>query len=160
MAVIQKKQALTIDVVVNWIMLLTIFSVIACIGNYVGQETPILEALPGMFILAGITLAGLLLERIIPINFPAIGYISIIGILVAIPASPISGFVAEYTAKINLLSICTVILAYSGIAIGKSWDEFKKMGWRGIVVTVVVIFGTYMGSALIAQFILTMQGII
>ncbi|NLJ61469.1 MAG: hypothetical protein GX338_11045 [Firmicutes bacterium] len=160
MAGSEKKSMLTIENVVDWIILLFIFSLIACVGNYVGFSTPVWEALPGMMILSLMTLLGLILHRVIPIDLPAIVYISIIGVLVALPSSPISNTIVKYTNKVSLLPICTVILAYSGIAIGKSWTEFEKMGWRGILVTVCVVTGTYLCSAVIAHIVLSMQGII
>ena len=130
------------------------------VGNYVGFGVDILESIPGMAILVAISAAGLVLAKLIPFNIPAICYISIIGILIAIPASPISGFVVEATNKINLLAICTPILAYTGVSIGKSWADFKKIGWRGVVVTLLVIFGTFFTSALFAEILMRMQGIV
>lgn len=60
----------------------------------------------------------------------------------------------------NLMSLCTPILAYAGISIGKDLDEFKKQG-LGIMCTAIAAFtGTYVGSALIAQVVLMMTGVI
>lgn len=41
---------------------------------------------------------------------------------------------------------------------GKDWDEFKKIGWRGIITTLFVITGTYLGSAIIAHVVLVLSG--
>jgi hypothetical protein len=68
--------------------------------------------------------------------------------------------IVAYTQKIQFLALATPVLAYAGIAIGKSWDDFTKLGWRSIVVSLFVMFGTFIGSAVIAQMILKMQGII
>lgn len=62
--------------------------------------------------------------------------------------------------KIGMLPTVTPILAYAGVSMGKDWIEFKKIGWKGIVVAIFVMIGTYVGSALIAQLILSAQGII
>lgn len=43
---------------------------------------------------------------------------------------------------------------------GKDLGSFKKVGLRGIVVTFAVIFGTYLGSAVIAQIALMYTGMI
>ena len=156
----ENKKRLTLDTVLDWVLVLSISGLIMLVGNYVGFGIDILESIPGMAILVAISAAGLVLAKIIPINIPAICYISIIGILIAIPASPISGFVVEATNKINLLAICTPILAYTGVSIGKSWADFKKIGWRGVVVTLLVIFGTFFMSALFAEILMRMQGIV
>lgn len=153
------EKRLTLNTVLDWTLVLCISGFIMLVGNFVGFGVGILESIPGMLILVAISVAGLALAKLIPINMPAICYISIIGILIAIPASPISAYVVEATNKINLLAICTPVLAYTGVSIGKSWADFKKIGWRGIVVTLLVIFGTFFMSALFAEIFMRMQGI-
>ena len=77
------------------------------------------------------------------------------------PYNTITGpFVSAEVGKIGLLPLATPILAYAGVSIGKDWVEFKKIGWRGIIVAFLVMIGTYIGSAIIAQIILKAQGII
>ena len=154
------EKRLTLDTVLDWTLVLLISGALMIVGNYVGFGVNILEAVPGMLILVAISVVGLALAKLIPIKAPAICYISIIGILIAIPASPISDAVVAATNKINLLAICTPILAYTGVSIGKSWADFKKIGWRGIVVTLLVIFGTFFMSALFAEIFMRMQGIV
>ena len=72
---------------------------------------------------------------------------------------PTSEFVLYYVSKVELLSIVTVFLAYVGIGMGKSWDEFKALGWRAIVVTVLVIAATYYGAAIVAHIVLVLTGV-
>lgn len=154
------KFDLSINTVLQWIGILLIFSVMTSIGNYVGFRYPLQEALIGMFILCFISLLGLIIEKILPWNIPSILYISIIGLCVALPWSPLSSAVIYYTSKVDLISITAILLAYAGIAMGKDLKEFKKVGIRGIIVTCFVIFGTYFASAIIAQLVLSHTGMI
>lgn len=144
----------TLDTILEWILILLISGSIMLVGNFVGYGNPILAAIPGMLILIAISVIGLILAKVIPFKVPAICYISIIGILIAIPASPVSGYVVDACSKISLLAICTPVLAYTGVSIGKSWPEFKKIGWRGVIVTLMVMFGTFFTSALFAEILL------
>lgn len=155
---IEDSESVSVDGLFNWISLLAIFSVITVIGNYVGYRHPIAESLVGMVILSVITLVGLLFERYIPLNISSIVYISLIGLIVSLPIMPTSDFVVYYVSHIELLAIVTVFLAYVGVGMGKNWDQFKTMGWRGAVVTIAVITGTYLGSAIIAHIVLVMTG--
>ena len=155
---IDSTDSVSVDGIFNWISLLAIFSVITVIGNYVGYQHPIAESLVGMIILSIITLAGLLFERYIPLNISSIVYISLIGLIVSLPIMPTSDFVVYYVSHVELLAIVTVFLAYVGVGMGKNWDQFKAMGWRGAVVTIAVITGTYIGSALIAHIVLVLTG--
>lgn len=156
-----KKEHLKMTSVLDWLLMLLIFGVLTLIINTFSYKNPITESIPGMLVLIAITFIGMLLAKLIPLKVPAIIYISLIALVISLPVcGALSEFVYTSTSKISTLALCTVILAYSGVAIGKSWAEFKKMGWRGIVVTLCVILGTFLGSALIAQLVLKAQGII
>ncbi|RAP53604.1 MAG: hypothetical protein BZ138_00395 [Methanosphaera sp. rholeuAM270] len=151
---------LSFKMVGEWVGILLIFSVMSAIGNYVGYNYPFQESLIGMFILCFISLLGLIVEKLLPFdNIPAIIYISILGLIVALPWSPFADVIIYYTSKVDLISITTILLAYAGIAMGKDLHSFKKVGIRGIIVTFAVILGTYLCSALIAQATLMYTGI-
>ncbi len=151
---------ITIKILIEWIGILVIFSIISAIGNVIGYHYPFIESLIGMLMLCGISLAGLIIERYVPWDIPSILYISILGLLLALPISPVSGTLIYYTSRVELISLTTVLLAYAGISMGKDLSDFKKVGVKGVVVTFFVIFGTYVGSALIAQAVLMFTGMI
>ena len=144
----------------EWVLLLGIFGITALIGNWAGYDILPLAAVPGMITLIVICLVGFILRELIPVNFPSIAYISIIGVIVSMPWFPGSEKVVEWTTKVELLALATPILAYAGIAIGRSWTDFVKLGWKTIVVATLVMLGTFLGSAVIAELILRVQGII
>lgn len=144
----------------EWILLLGIFGVVALLGNWIGYEVVVGDAVPGMLILIGICLIGLLLGEIIPGSIPSIAYVAIVGVILSMPWMPGSEYIVSATNEVNLLALTTPILAYAGIAIGRSWTDFVKLGWKSIVVAVCVMVGTFLGSALIAEAILRFQGII
>lgn len=154
------KLNLSMKTIIEWIEILIIFSIMTTIGNYVGYNHPIQESLIGMFMLCIISLIGLIIEKVSPWNIPSILYISIIGLVLALPLSPISSTLIYYTSKVDLISITTILLAYAGIAMGKDLKEFKKVGLKGVNVTCSVIFGTYFESAIIAQGVLSYSGLI
>ena len=156
---IDGSENITVHGILNWIILLFIFSLITAIGNFLGYKHPITDSLIGMGILSVITLIGVWLERYLPFNISSIIYISIIGIAIAFPGTPTSEFVLYYVSKVELLAIVTVFLAYVGIGMGKSWDEFKALGWKAVVITVLVIGATYYGSAIVAHIVLVLTGV-
>ncbi|MBO8463422.1 MAG: hypothetical protein IAC13_05765 [Firmicutes bacterium] len=148
------EKTITLEQILEWTLVLLITGTIILVGNLIGYQHHIIDSIPGMLILVGISIIGMILAKVIPINMPAMCYISIIGILLALPMSPTSNFVVEATSKVELMAICTPVLAYTGISIGKSWAEFKKIGWRGVVVTLLVMFGTFFTSALFAEILI------
>ncbi len=156
---IDGSENVSVHGIINWIVLLILFSIITVIGNFLGYKHPIEGSLIGMGILSLITLAGVWLERYLPFNVSSILYISIIGIILAFPGMPTSKFVLHYVSQIELLAIVTVFLAYVGIGMGKSWNEFKALGWKAILITVLVIAATYYGAAIVAHIILVLSGV-
>lgn len=156
---IDGTENISVHGIFNWILLLSIFSVITVIGNYIGYKHPIYDSLVGMGILSVITLVGVWMERSLPFNISSIIYISVIGILLAFPGMPTSDMLSYYVSRVELLSIVTVFLAYVGIGMGKSWNEFKALGPRAVIVTVLVIASTYLGSAIVAHIVLIFTGV-
>ncbi len=149
---------LTIGKLKRWAALLFGFSVIVAVGNVVGYHTSFIDSFIAMIIISIITIIGMSLERISPVHIPSIIFISLIGLVVAIPGVPTADFVAHYVSQVDLTTICTAFLGYVGIAIGKDWEDFKRIGWRGVIVALIVITGTYLGSASIANLTLFLTG--
>lgn len=58
------------------------------------------------------------------------------------------------------MALATPVVAYAGISIGNSWTDFAKLGWKTIVVGMVILMSTYVGSAVVAHIVLKIQGII
>ncbi|MFP3917156.1 hypothetical protein U5N28_05030 [Lysinibacillus telephonicus] len=145
----------------EWIILFVIVSFMVIIGNWVGYDVMPLDALPGILVLVIVSLIGLIIHRVNPYKgIPSIAYIGILAFVITIPGVPGSEKIVEWTAKVNLLAIATPILAYAGISIGRSWTDFAKLGWKTIIVGMFVLLGTFLGSAIVAEIILRMQGII
>ena len=144
----------------RWSTFLVIFSFIVTIGNFVGYKTPLGDVFIGMLIISLITILGMALERIVPGNIQSLIFISLIGIILAIPGMPTADFIIHYVSQIELTSIVTAFLGYVGIAIGNDWEEFKKIGWKGIIVALIVISGTYLCSATIGHLTLVATGVI
>ena len=53
---IDGTENISVQGIVNWILLLVIFSIITVVGNYVGYKHPITDSLIGIGILSFITL--------------------------------------------------------------------------------------------------------
>ena len=134
-------------------LLFTIISSTIC--NILGEET-LGGSLAGMIILTLITLVGYFLSYVVPAKkISAVLWISIIAIFIASPISPISDFVVKSVDNISINAIITPILAYAGIIIGKDWGAFKKVGARGIIVSIFVIIGTFLISSLLGDFFMS-----
>ncbi len=135
------------------ILIALFFTIIACtVANMVGYES-LGNSLPGILVLSAITLVGYFLSYVVPLKkISAVLWISIIAILLASPISPISDFVVRSVDSLNINAIITPILAYAGVIIGKDWGAFKSVGVKGVIVSIFVIIGTFLISALLGDF--------
>lgn len=140
------------------IIVLLITAGLTVIGNLVGYKVGVLESLPGIIILVLISIVGIVLSKVIPFKIPSVAYIVTLSTLLTVPGVPGSEFISGYTTKINFLALTTPILAYAGIYTGKNLDALKKTGWRIVVLSIFVMVGTFVGSAVIADGILRMLG--
>ena len=125
-----------------------IVSIMSLFSNVLGTKAGIVDSIPGLLILGVIALIGML----------ASAYVVTIGCILTIPGVPGSELINLYVKKVGFLSLCTPILAYAGVAIGKDLDAFAKSGWRICLLAIVVFVGTYIASAIIAQAILKSLG--
>lgn len=137
---------------IEWTIALIFIMFITMVCNVVGYGGNITESIPGMLILFLISFLGLIAKELIPCSgLPAVTYIGIIGLLATMPASPISEPVIYWTNKIDLMASITPILAFAGILLGKDWKAFLQIGWKGILVSMLTIFGTFFLSGWIAE---------
>ena len=121
---------------VEWVISLTVMVILTMACNIVGYGGRFMESIPGMLILCVISFLGLTAKHFIPSSLPAVTYIGII----------------YWTGKIDLMASITPILAFAGVLLGKDWKAFLSIGWKGVLVSLLVIFGTFFTSGLIAQF--------
>lgn len=139
-------------------LILLIFSVLALISNALSSKFGFFEAVPGILILVAISMAGILMGKYLPGKIPAVAYVVTLGCILTFPGFPGSEFINACMKKVGFVSLCTLILAYAGVSIGKDLDAFAKSGWRIVVLSCVIFIGTYLGSAIIAQLILKSMG--
>lgn len=133
------------------IVIFCIIGVIALLGNWIGYGVSLFEALPGMIVILAFTVLGYALARYLPFKFPAVAWISLIAMLVTSPIFPGSSILAGYTDKLNFMALATPILAYAGLSFGKDIQDFKKMSWRIVVVSLVVYTGTFLVATIFAE---------
>ena len=143
------------------LVVVTIVCLVALVGNQLGAQINILTALPGMVILLGMVMAGLVVTKVAPFYLPSVAWIALISTILTLPWFPTSAPIIEQVQHVNVLSLATPVLAYAGLAITKrELDVYKASGWKIIVVALLVFFATFVGSALIAEVVLKAQGMI
>ncbi len=144
----------------EWILLLVISGLGIGLANFVGFQVGFMDSLPGILVLLAISAIAVVCTKLIPLRLPIVAYCSILGLLAASTISPIREFVIESANKINFTAPLTLVGAYAGISISDQIRSFLKQGWKMIIVGILVMTGTFLGSAVISQLILGLTGAI
>ena len=139
--------------------LLLMVSVIMVLTNILGYKMPVGDSIAGILVLCAIALFGLTVSKFMSqfIKLPSMMYVSLTGLLLACPISPVKDFVIGVTSQVAFMAPAT---AFAGISLGKDLKDFAKMGWKLVLITLFVITGTFIFSALVADVILKLTGAI
>ena len=142
--------------------LLLMVSVIIILTNVIGYKMPVKDSIIGVLLLSAISLIGLTISKFMSrfVKLPSMMYVSLLGLLIACPVSPVKDIVVGTTTPVAFLAPATALGAFAGISLGKDLKDFAKMGWKLVLITLFVITGTFIFSALVADIVLKMTGAI
>ena len=144
----------------EWMFLFLVAGCGIALANFVGFQVGLFESLPGIAILVAISLVAVVLTKLIPLKLPIVAYCSIIGLIVACPISPVSQYVIDAVNKIQFTAPLTMVGAFAGISISDQIKDFAKQGWKMLIICIFVMTGTFLGSVLISQLLLTLTNAI
>ncbi len=142
--------------------LLLMVSVIIILTNVIGYKMPVKDSIIGVLLLSAISLIGLTISKFMSrfVKLPSMMYVSLLGLLLACPVSPVKDIVVGTTTPVAFLAPATALGAFAGISLGKDLKDFAKMGWKLVLITLFVITGTFIFSALVADVVLKITGAI
>ena len=142
--------------------LLLMVSVVIILTNVIGYKMPVGDSIIGVLLLSAISLVGLTIGNFMSrfVKLPSMIYVSLLGLLLACPVSPVKDIIVETTTPVAFLAPATALGVFAGISLGKDLKEFAKMGWKLILITLFVITGTFIFSALVADVVLKITGAI
>lgn len=142
--------------------LLLMVSVIIILTNVIGYKMPVKDSIIGVLLLSAISLIGLTISKFMSrfVKLPSMMYVSLLGLLLACPVSPVKDIVVGTTTPVAFLAPATALGAFAGISLGKDLKDFAKMGWKLVLITLFVITGTFIFSAFVADIVLKMTGAI
>ena len=145
---------------IEWLFLLVIGACGTGLANFIGYDVGFMESLPGLAVLVIISMLAVVCTKVIPLKLPIVAYCAIIGLLAACPLSPVRTFVIDAAAKINFTAPFTMVGAYAGLAIGDQLKTLVKQGPKILLVGLLVMTGTFLGSCIWDSLILKLTGAI
>src|SRR5690606_36093297 len=90
------------------------------IGNRIGFDVPMMEALPGIILIIIAVLVGDLIYYGTKRILPAVCWISFIAMAMTFPMTPYSAELAALTGKVNFLAMITPMLTFAGLSLAKA----------------------------------------
>lgn len=144
----------------EWIFTLVLAGLGMMFANRIGFDVAFSQSLPGVLVLLGISLVAIFLAWLIPLKLPTVAYCSIVGLLCACPLSPAADFVIQSVNQINFTAPLTMVGAFAGMSISNQIRQFVKQGWKLIIISILVMTGTFFGSLCIAQAVLQLTNAI
>ena len=142
--------------------LLLMVSVVIILTNVIGYKMPVGDSIIGVLLMSAISLVGLTISNFMSrfVKLPSMIYVSLLGLLLVCPVSPVKDIIVETTTPVAFLAPATALGVFAGISLGKDLKEFAKMGWKLVLITLFVITGTFIFSALVAGVVLKITGVI
>ena len=100
--------------------LLLMVSVIIILTNVIGYKMPVKDSIIGVLLLSAISLIGLTISKFMSrfVKLPSMMYVSLLGLLLACPVSPVKDIVVGTTTPVAFLAPATALGAFAGISLG------------------------------------------
>lgn len=113
----------------------------------------------GLAVVYVIVVFGYALARFIPIkSLPDLFWISLVAMVVTWPGVPGSPAVRSAIDGLSFLPTITPLMAFAALGLGaKEVDLFKRAGVHFAIISLLVFCGTFLGSAIIANFVLALM---
>lgn len=93
-------------------------------------------------------------------NLPGFAWATVISFVLTLPVSPLSNFIVGTVGNFNFTLVGLPLLAFAGISVGEQLGVLKKLSWKIVLISFLVMASTYWGSALISQLVMTLNGTI
>ena len=100
-------------------------------------------------------MVGYLIAKLVPTKLPDLFWVSIVASLAGMPFTPGSDLYVAQLSKLNLVATITPVLAVAGLGLSRSDVRlFRSTGVQMIVISLLVFGGTFLGSAVVAEFVI------
>lgn len=91
-------------------------------------------------------------------KLPGFAWGALTAFILTLPISPAQGFILSALESYSFSLLTIPLMALAGVAVGNQIDTLKRVGWKIVVVGLIVMASTYFFSAIIAQLVLSGTG--
>lgn len=121
------------------------------LSNWIGHGVAPLQTLPGVAIMVGIVLLGLLLKHVVR-KLPLMLFLALFATFCTWAGGwPLAAKITALINQVQFMSLTTTVLALAGFAVARKLPMFRRLGWRIVLVSLTAATGAFIGSATIAE---------
>lgn len=147
--------------IVEQIKLVIIIYGIICVLHLFSLKTPVPELMTATLISFAMVFISIVLKNFVrKPNLPGFAWATLVSFFLTIPISPVSNTIVSAMSAYSFSLVGLPLLAFAGIAVGEQLDVFRKLSWKIIIISFVVMASTYFFSAAIANIVLSVRGMI
>lgn len=125
----------------------------------VGSKVPDLakaSAISFVMVILAIILKNLIKKP----NLPGFAWATLVSFVFTLPISPVSDFIVNGMSAFSFGLVGLPLLAFAGISVGDQLEVFKKLSWKIVIISFIVMASTYFASAGISNIVLSLKGMI
>lgn len=121
------------------------------VSNAIGHGVAPLQTLPGVAVMIGIVLLGLVLKRLLP-RLPLMLFLAVVSTLTSLSGAwPLADTLTPVVQRVEFMSLTTTVLALAGFSVARKLPMFRRLGWRIVLVSLTACTGAFLGSATVAE---------
>ncbi len=145
----------TVSNILEQIKIVIFVYAIICTIQMFSLHTPLQELVIASIISFLMVALAIILKNVVKHpNLPGFAWATLISFFLTIPVSPLSGFIVSTVGKFNFGLVGLPLLAFAGISVGEQLGVLKKLSWKIVIVSFIVMTSTYWFSALVSQLIM------
>ena len=120
--------------------------------------TAILRSALASFIM--VSIAIILKSLVKKPDLPGFAWGTLVSFALTLPISPVQSLILESMKASSFSLVGLPLLAFAGISVGDQLGLLKKLSWKIVIISLLVMASTYFGSALISNIVLKLTNMI
>ena len=156
-----KTKKTAVNFISNLIKIIVVIYGIVIVIHMVSMGSPLPGLLKSTVVSFIMVAIAIVLKNVVKKpNLPGFAWATLVAFFLTLPISPLSDTIVELMSAYSFGLVGIPLLSFAGIAVGEQLEVFKKLSWKIVIISFVVMASTYFGSAAISNIILAAKGLI
>lgn len=157
----EEKQQTTFEAILEQLKIVVVIYGIIAIIHIVSVRSDLMELGKATLVSFVLVILSIVLKNVVKKpNLPGFAWATLVSFVFTLPISPVGDFIVDALSAYSFSLVGIPLLAFAGIAVGEQLEIFKKLSWKIVIVSFVVMASTYFGSAAISNLVLALNKMI